>query len=60
MTAQHPVPTQIDGDAFGSTPLEIEAGAADLRLIVPPTPSLAHLPTGSSPRHWVAGAVSQK
>jgi diacylglycerol kinase (ATP) len=35
VTAQKPVPTQIDGDAFGSTPLEIEAGAADLRLIVP-------------------------
>jgi diacylglycerol kinase family enzyme len=35
VTAQNPVPTQIDGDAFGSTPLEIEAGAADLRLIVP-------------------------
>jgi diacylglycerol kinase family enzyme len=38
VTAQHPVPTQIDGDAFGSTPLEIEAGAADLRLIVPADP----------------------
>lgn len=35
VTAQKPVPTQIDGDAFGSTPLQIEAGAADLRLIVP-------------------------
>jgi diacylglycerol kinase family enzyme len=35
VTAHKPVPTQIDGDAFGSTPLEIEAGAADLRLIVP-------------------------
>jgi diacylglycerol kinase (ATP) len=60
VTAQHPVPTQIDGDAFGSTPLEVEAGAADLRLIVPPTPSHARRPTGSSPRHWIAGAVSQK
>lgn len=43
VTAHNPVPTQIDGDAFGSTPLEIEAGAADLRLIVPrgapPNPS---------------------
>jgi diacylglycerol kinase family enzyme len=36
VTAQKPVPTQIDGDAFGSTPVQIEAGAADLRLIVPP------------------------
>jgi diacylglycerol kinase (ATP) len=40
VTAQKPVPTQIDGDAFGSTPLEIEAGAADLRLIVPASASL--------------------
>jgi diacylglycerol kinase family enzyme len=40
VTAQKPVPTQIDGDAFGSTPMEIEAGAADLRLIVPARPAL--------------------
>jgi hypothetical protein len=53
------VPTQIDGDAFGSTPLDIEAGAADLRLIVPLTPSHAHRPAGR-PRHWIAGAVSHK
>ena len=33
--AHHPVPTQIDGDPFGSTPLEIESGSAELRLIVP-------------------------
>ena len=33
--AHHPVPTQIDGDPFGSTPLEIESGSAGLRLIVP-------------------------
>jgi diacylglycerol kinase (ATP) len=39
VTAHKPVPTQIDGDAFGSTPLEIEAGAADLRLIVPEMPA---------------------
>jgi len=39
VTAQNPVPTQIDGDAFGSTPLEIEAGAPDLRLIVPAAPA---------------------
>jgi len=39
VTAQKPVPTQIDGDAFGSTPLSIEAGAADLRLIVPARPT---------------------
>ena len=41
VTAQNPVPTQIDGDAFGSTPLEIEAGTADLRLLVPSRPVLA-------------------
>jgi diacylglycerol kinase family enzyme len=41
ITAYNPVPTQIDGDAFGSTPLEIEAGAADLRLLVPSRPDLA-------------------
>ena len=46
VTAKHPVPTQIDGDAFGSTPLEIEAGAADLRLIVPAAASR----TGNSAR----------
>jgi diacylglycerol kinase family enzyme len=39
VTAQKPVPTQIDGDAFGSTPMEIEAGAADLHLIVPARPA---------------------
>lgn len=35
ITAHHPVPTQIDGDPFGSTPLQIESGSAVLRLIVP-------------------------
>ena len=35
VTAHHPVPTQVDGDAFGSTPLEVEAGAGELQLIVP-------------------------
>ena len=39
ITAHHPVPTQIDGDAFGSTPLEIEAGSAQLQLIMPNEPS---------------------
>jgi diacylglycerol kinase family enzyme len=62
VTAQHPVPTQIDGDAFGATPLEIEAGAADLRLIVPPATAHTHRSTGFRPRPWVGGggAVSQK
>jgi diacylglycerol kinase family enzyme len=35
VSAHNPVPTQIDGDAFGSTPLAVEAGATELRLIVP-------------------------
>jgi diacylglycerol kinase family enzyme len=35
ITALKPVPTQIDGDAFGVTPLLVEAGATELRLIVP-------------------------
>jgi diacylglycerol kinase (ATP) len=33
--AEHPVPTQIDGDAFGTTPLEVAAGSAELQLIIP-------------------------
>lgn len=35
ITAHHPVPTQVDGDPFGATPLEIESGTAAVRLIVP-------------------------
>jgi diacylglycerol kinase family enzyme len=36
IAAPHPVPIQIDGDAFGTTPLEIEAGSGgNLQLIVP-------------------------
>jgi diacylglycerol kinase (ATP) len=35
VTAHKAVPTQIDGDAFGVTPLVVEAGATELRLIVP-------------------------
>ena len=35
ITAHKPVPTQIDGDAFGMTPLTVEAGVDGLRLIVP-------------------------
>jgi diacylglycerol kinase (ATP) len=38
ITAHHPVPTQIDGDPFGLTPIEIESGSAELRLIVPAGP----------------------
>ena len=35
ISARNPVPTQIDGDAFGFTPLEIEAGSEELKLILP-------------------------
>jgi diacylglycerol kinase family enzyme len=35
IAAHQPVPTQIDGDSFGTTPLEVESGSAELQLIVP-------------------------
>jgi diacylglycerol kinase (ATP) len=35
IASHHAVPAQLDGDAFGTTPLEIEAGTAELHLIVP-------------------------
>jgi diacylglycerol kinase family enzyme len=35
IAAHEPVPTQIDGDVFGTTPLEVDAGTAQVRLIVP-------------------------
>jgi diacylglycerol kinase (ATP) len=35
IAAHHPVPTQIDGDVAGTTPLEVEAGTAEVELIVP-------------------------
>jgi diacylglycerol kinase family enzyme len=37
ITSRHPVPTQIDGDVFGETPLDIDEGVSHLRLIVPAT-----------------------
>jgi diacylglycerol kinase family enzyme len=36
ITARRPVPVQIDGDAFGTTPVEVDAGTCEVRLIVPP------------------------
>ncbi len=33
--SEHPVATQVDGDPFGVTPLDVEAGGAPFRLIVP-------------------------
>lgn len=35
LEAQERVPTQIDGDVFGTTPLEVDAGTTELHLIVP-------------------------
>jgi len=35
VTARHPVPIQVDGDVFGSTPVEVHAGSSEVRLIVP-------------------------
>jgi len=45
VSAHYPVPTQIDGDLFATTPLEVDAGTAELRLIVP-----ARRPTGPRAR----------
>ncbi|HJU33017.1 MAG TPA: diacylglycerol kinase family protein, partial [Hyphomicrobiaceae bacterium] len=35
IVAHRPTPVQVDGDAFGTTPVEIDAGAREVRLIVP-------------------------
>lgn len=35
VTARNPVPIQIDGDAVGSTPVEVDAGTCEVCLIVP-------------------------
>jgi diacylglycerol kinase family enzyme len=35
IVSKAPVPAQLDGDAFGTTPLEIEADAGELTLIAP-------------------------
>ena len=35
IVAHHPVPIQIDGDVFGTTPVEVDAGSSEVRLIVP-------------------------
>ena len=35
ITAPRPVPVQIDGDVFGTTPLVVEEGTGELELIVP-------------------------
>ena len=35
IAAHRPVPTQLDGDVFGATPLEVEDGAGEIGLIVP-------------------------
>jgi diacylglycerol kinase family enzyme len=35
ITSREAVPTQLDGDLFGTTPLEVTAGSAEVGLIVP-------------------------
>jgi diacylglycerol kinase family enzyme len=35
VNSHNPVPTQIDGDVFGSTPLQVEDGMDEVQLIVP-------------------------
>jgi diacylglycerol kinase (ATP) len=35
VAARHPVPVQIDGDAVGTTPIEVDAGTSEVCLIVP-------------------------
>jgi diacylglycerol kinase (ATP) len=35
ITSGHPVPTQLDGDVFGTTPLHVDAGCSEIFLIVP-------------------------
>ncbi len=40
ITAEKPVPTQLDGDVFGVTPLVVAAAADCLQLVVPATSSL--------------------
>ncbi len=40
ITAEKPVPTQLDGDLFGETPLVVEAATDPLQLLVPQHSSL--------------------
>ena len=39
VASHRPVPIQIDGDTFGTTPVEVDAGTCEVRLIVPPAGS---------------------
>ena len=39
VTALNPVPTQLDGDVFGTTPLSVEAATDTLQLILPARPA---------------------
>ena len=41
ITAAAPVPTQIDGDPFGATPLVVRQGPATVALIMPQAPAAA-------------------
>jgi diacylglycerol kinase (ATP) len=43
IASHRPVPVQIDGDTFGTTPIEVDAGTCEVSLIVP-----GAVPVGSS------------
>jgi diacylglycerol kinase (ATP) len=45
VAARRPVPVQIDGDAFGTTPVEVDAGTREARLIVPAATTRGQLPS---------------
>jgi diacylglycerol kinase family enzyme len=42
VTSHRPVPIQVDGDTFGTTPVEVDAGSSEVRLIVPGRLSSGH------------------
>jgi diacylglycerol kinase family enzyme len=45
ITSLRPVPTQLDGDVFGTTPLEVDAGSSEVGLIVPVAAAGSRNPT---------------
>jgi diacylglycerol kinase family enzyme len=46
ITSRQPVPIQLDGDTFGTTPLAVDAGAAEIALIVPGGGNTHRAPVG--------------
>jgi diacylglycerol kinase (ATP) len=49
ITSERPVPVQLDGEAFGATPVRILAGEATLQLIVPPASEIGRRDTWAEP-----------